>query len=73
METHPRSEKTLDWFVLAGDCAMLGEKEKALEYLEKAYSARTFMLPFANARLPFDALRGDARFQDLMRRVGLNN
>lgn len=51
--------------------AKLGDREKTLENLEKAFAGRTFLLPFANVNPEFDFLRDDAQFQDLMRRVGL--
>lgn len=51
--------------------AGLGDKEKALQGLEKAYEDRSeclWVLPF-DPRL--DSLRSDPRFQDLLRRTGL--
>ena len=48
----------------------LGEKERALEWLEKAYAMRhPTLVSLKSAAL--DALRDDPRFQDLARRVGL--
>jgi TolB-like protein/Flp pilus assembly protein TadD len=47
----------------------LGDKEKALAWLEKAYRVRDFDLVTRNPRL--DPLRTEPRFQALMRRVGL--
>jgi hypothetical protein len=48
----------------------LGEKDKAFEYLEKAYEERSSDLPyFLKADLRVDNLRSDSRFQDLMRRM----
>jgi hypothetical protein len=50
--------------------AGLGEKNKAFEYLEKAYQERSSDLPyFLKADLRIDSLRSDPRFQDLMRRM----
>ena len=52
--------------------AGLGEKDKAFEFLEKAYQDKSTDLPyFLKADLRMDSLRSDPRFQDLMRRVGL--
>ena len=50
--------------------ASLGEGDSAMEWLEKAYEERTARLleVFDPA---FDSLRSDARFQDLVRRMGL--
>ncbi|MBC7796446.1 MAG: tetratricopeptide repeat protein [Pyrinomonadaceae bacterium] len=52
--------------------ARLGDKEKTLNLLEKAFVGHTFLLPFANARPDFDFVRDEPRFQNLMRRIGLN-
>jgi hypothetical protein len=50
--------------------AGLGEKNKAFEYLEKAYQEKSSDLPyFLKADLRIDNLRSDPRFQDLMRRM----
>ena len=49
----------------------LGEKDMAFEWLEKAYSGRDFILVLLKIEPMFDPLRDDARFTDLMRRVGL--
>jgi len=50
--------------------AGLGDKDKAFEYLEKAYQERSSDLPyFLKADLRMDSLRSDPRFQDLMRRM----
>jgi Tfp pilus assembly protein PilF len=50
----------------------LGEKDKAFEFLEKAYQERSPDIPyFLKADLRMDPLRSDGRFQDLMRRLGL--
>jgi len=48
----------------------LGDKDQAMAWLEKAYSER--FNPGALMRPAFDPLRGDARFQDLLRRIGLS-
>lgn len=51
--------------------ALTGNRDKALEYLEKAYAEQDTEL-MACIRFPaFDALRGDTRFKDLMRRMAL--
>jgi TolB-like protein/Tfp pilus assembly protein PilF len=49
----------------------LGETDLAFEWLEKAYQERTSRLPGELWDRPFDALRPDPRFQDLIRRIGL--
>jgi TolB-like protein/DNA-binding winged helix-turn-helix (wHTH) protein/Flp pilus assembly protein TadD len=48
----------------------LGEKDQAMTWLEKAYEER--FNPSVLLRPCFDPLRSDPRFQDLLRRMGLN-
>ncbi len=47
----------------------LGDNDRAMIWLEKAYKAR--FNPSILMRPVFDPLRSDARFQDLLRRIGL--
>jgi TolB-like protein/DNA-binding winged helix-turn-helix (wHTH) protein/Tfp pilus assembly protein PilF len=57
-------------YMIATVYASLGEKNKAFEYLEKAYQERSSDLPyFLRADLRIDSLRSDPRFQDLLRRM----
>lgn len=58
------------WF--AAVYARLGEKELAFEHLEKAYAAREPLLVNLKSEYLFDSLRSDARFKDLVSRVGLD-
>jgi TolB-like protein/Flp pilus assembly protein TadD len=51
--------------------AALGDKEKAIAYLEKGYEERAFQMQFLKIDPRWDKLRNDPRFADLMRRVGL--
>jgi TolB-like protein/predicted Ser/Thr protein kinase len=48
-----------------------GEKDKALEWLEKAYKAHDQNMPYIAVDPIFDILRDDPRFQDLLRRMKL--
>jgi tetratricopeptide (TPR) repeat protein len=48
----------------------MGDREQAVAWLERAYQARTSMT-MLRAYPYWDALRGDARFADVVRRVGL--
>jgi serine/threonine-protein kinase len=52
--------------------AALGEVDLALEWLEKGYQERDANLSGLRANPVYDALRGDPRFDDLLRRVGLD-
>jgi len=58
-------------FYLALLYSRLGEKDKAFEWLDKAYAAHTFSLVHVREEVGFDNVRSDARFADLVRRVGL--
>jgi serine/threonine protein kinase len=59
-----------DYREVAGDHAMLGEKDAAFAALEKAIAARAFIADI-NVDPVFDSLRSDPRYADLMRRTGL--
>jgi tetratricopeptide (TPR) repeat protein len=48
----------------------LGEKDQAIDWLEKAYAER--FSPYVLMRPCFDALRSDPRFQDLLHRIHLS-
>jgi TolB-like protein/DNA-binding winged helix-turn-helix (wHTH) protein/Flp pilus assembly protein TadD len=50
-------------------CAALGDKDQAMNWLEKGYQER--FNPGVLLRPGFDSLRSDARFEDLVRRIGL--
>ncbi|MFN2533447.1 MAG: tetratricopeptide repeat protein [Pyrinomonadaceae bacterium] len=50
--------------------ASLGDKEQAFAWLDKAYQDRSFFLIWLRVEPLFDSLRDDARFQDLLQRVG---
>jgi len=49
----------------------LGEKDKAFEWLEKAYQERSNYVAYLKVFPILDPLRSDPRFADLVRRVGL--
>jgi TolB-like protein/DNA-binding winged helix-turn-helix (wHTH) protein/Flp pilus assembly protein TadD len=50
----------------------LGEKDEAFAWLERAYQEQSNLLKYLKVDLIFDSVRDDPRFQDLVRRVGLN-
>jgi DNA-binding winged helix-turn-helix (wHTH) protein/TolB-like protein/Flp pilus assembly protein TadD len=51
--------------------AALGEKDRAFEWLERAYNERPVGMKWLNVNPKFDNLRKDQRFTDMQRRVGL--
>jgi serine/threonine protein kinase len=70
--------KNLPSSALARIYASLGERDRALELLEKAYEEREFLLLMINAAprdfLPAcESLLADPRFKALMKKIGLEN
>jgi tetratricopeptide (TPR) repeat protein len=51
--------------------AQAGDKDKALEYLEKTYQRREHWMAYLQIDPRFDGLRGDPRFDALVKRIGL--
>jgi hypothetical protein len=51
--------------------AGLDEKDKALEWLQKALEDRSAYLVYLNVEPIWDGLRSDPRFTDLLRRMRL--
>ena len=52
--------------------AGFGEKEQAIAWMKRAVAERSTN-PFFTPDPRYDNLRSDARFQDLMRQMGLTN
>ena len=48
----------------------LGESDQAFAWLNKAYDDRDALLVFLQVEPVFDGLRSDARFDQLLQRVG---
>jgi tetratricopeptide (TPR) repeat protein len=55
-------------YEVGGVCAQLGDKDKAFEWLGKAYQSRS-CLYWLRQDPRLDSLRSDPRFQDLLRRM----
>jgi eukaryotic-like serine/threonine-protein kinase len=51
--------------------AGLGDIDQAFEQLEQSRKERSGFLPFLKVEPVVDCLRGDSRFQDLLKRIGL--
>jgi len=56
---------------IAGAYMAMGNKDKAFEYLEKAYASRSMEFILEIRYPTLDPLRSDPRYADLMKRVGL--
>ncbi len=56
---------------IAGNYALLGEKDRAFSLLEKAYREKSGFLANIKSAPPFDSLRSDPRYADLLKRMGL--
>ena len=51
--------------------AGLSDKDKAFEWLEKDFQSRSGELPDIRWTIPYESLRDDPRFKDLLKRMGL--
>jgi len=67
---HPELEgSTTGPFDIACLYAKLGDKDKAIEYLEKAYQERNYKIAVLEVEPQLDPLRDDPRYADLVHRV----
>src|SRR6266480_1232864 len=64
---HPRPRP----YSIAGDYALLGERDSAFAWLERAFRERVGVLMFLSIDDRFETLRSDPRLRDLARRIGL--
>jgi len=62
---------SIDTWGLAELYAGLGDKDEAFRWLEAAYKIRWNWMPWIRQVPPFKPLRGDPRFEDLVRRMNL--
>ena len=67
LERLPRDEYAAIDFAIR--YASLGEKDKALDWLEKGYEGHAPLMVLIKADPSYDSLRSDPRFQDLLRRM----
>jgi tetratricopeptide (TPR) repeat protein len=64
-------QKYVSPYFFAGIHIGLGEDDRALEYLEKAYEDHSHWLIYLHIDPSMDTLRYNARFKDLLKRIGL--
>jgi TolB-like protein/DNA-binding winged helix-turn-helix (wHTH) protein/Tfp pilus assembly protein PilF len=67
----PLGKSYVDPWAIALVYTGLGERDRAMEWLEKAYRNRDHDMAFCKVWPHFDPLRSDPRFQDLLRRMNL--
>lgn len=65
-EINPNSLLIQSWIL-----GKMGEKQKALDALEKGVERRAFMSPFVNVDPRYDELRDEPRFAAIMRKMNL--
>jgi eukaryotic-like serine/threonine-protein kinase len=65
-----RSQTYVPPYFVATLYAALGQKERALSWLDKAYTERDLYVTWIKVDSALDSLRPDARFQDLLQRMG---
>jgi tetratricopeptide (TPR) repeat protein len=59
----------VDPSLIAGDYLRLGNKDHALEWLEKGYDEKSVGMQFLKVSQTWNALLSDPRFQDILRRM----
>ena len=65
------ASKPQDKIRIAMVYAKLGDRDKALDYLERAYAEHSGDMVFIGIEPGYDPIRNDPRFQSLLRRVGV--
>jgi adenylate cyclase len=69
LEAHERPDSD----EIASFYARVGELDRAFAWLEKSYASRSAKLTHLKVDARYDNLRADARFADMLRRVGLGS
>jgi serine/threonine protein kinase len=67
----PSDSRTPLAVYIAGVYARLGEKDAAFKWLETAFQNRVGILTNLRFLVPLESLRGDPRFDDLVKRIGI--
>jgi len=63
----------VDPFLMATVYLSLDDKDETFAWLEKAYQAKSSLIPTLVNDVKWDGLRGDARFLDFMNRLGVKS
>jgi tetratricopeptide (TPR) repeat protein len=71
LETYESKHEHLSPFEMAEIFAQLGEKDRALDWLEKAYAEHNFMIMYVKVAPNLDPLRSEQRFADLLHNLRL--
>jgi tetratricopeptide (TPR) repeat protein len=67
----PAPDGAQQWFFIAAIYGQLGQKDKAFQWLDRAYQNRDYFLTFIKTDPFMDPLRDDPRFKAMLRRIGL--
>jgi TolB-like protein len=71
LDSMPSNQGYIRAYDVAYDYAALGDRDRCLEWLNRALLQRDGVLIELSLQPRFDLLRSDRRFQDLLRRIGL--
>jgi len=71
LKNKSRAEYISSPYKIATYYALMGDRDQAFDWLEKAYKERSARLEYIKSEDFFDSLRSDPRYLDLMRRMGL--
>lgn len=63
----------VDPFLMATVYLSLDDKDETFAWLEKAYQAKSWLMPTLVNDVKWDGLRSDARFLDFMNRLGVKS
>src|SRR5262249_3898459 len=66
-----RSKGMMDAYQRAWRLAWVGRREEALDEVEEAFRVRSSMMPMVAVDPAFSSIRGEARFQQVVKRMGL--
>jgi serine/threonine-protein kinase len=65
------ANRTLPSYAAATVYAAMGDNDRAMSYLEKAFNERSYYAVWLNVDPVLDGLRRDKRFEDLLQRTGM--